>query len=132
MYDVVEPESGRNGCPRKKGARLPALKSIFNNGDTKWVCNRTKMYGHETTILVYRFKAIWYRAAGNEPLSIVLVRDPVGKYPGTAFFDADSGASDIATIQRYTHRWGAEITNRETQFLLGSADRIPNAAQKKL
>jgi hypothetical protein len=122
LYDLVEPESGRNGRPRKKGARLPALKSIFNNGDTKWVCNRIKMYGHETTILVYRFKAIWYKAAGNEPLSIVLVRDPVGKYPDTAFFDTDRGDSDIVTIQRYTRRWGTEITNRETKGLLGSAD----------
>ena len=64
----------------------------------------------------------WYKAAGNEPLSIVLVRDPAGKYPDTAFFDTDIEASDIATIQRYTRRWGTEITNRETKGLLGSAD----------
>ena len=122
LYDLVESESGRNGRPRKKGDRLPTLRSIFDNGDTKWVCNRIKMYGHETTILVYRFKAIWYKAAGNEPLSIVLVRDPAGKYPDTAFLDTDIEASDIVTIQRYTRRWGTEITNRETKGLLGSAD----------
>jgi hypothetical protein len=80
------------------------------------------MYGHETTILVYRFKAIWYKAAGNEPLSIVLVRDPRGKYPDTAFLDTDIEDSGIVTIQRYTRRWGTEITNRETKGLLGSAD----------
>jgi hypothetical protein len=80
------------------------------------------MYGHETTILVYRFNAIWYKAAGNAPLSIVLAQDPRGKYPDTAFFDTDIEASDIVTIQRYTRRWGTEITNRETKGLLGSAD----------
>jgi hypothetical protein len=58
LYDLVESESGRNGRPRKKGARLTTLRSIFNSGDTKWDCNRIKMYGHETTILVYRFNAI--------------------------------------------------------------------------
>jgi hypothetical protein len=122
LYDLVESESGRNGRPRKKGDRLPTLRSIFNSGDTKWVCNRIKMYGHEPTVLVYRFKAIWYKAAGNEPLSIVLAQDPAGKYPHTAFLDTDIEASDIVTIQRYTRRWGTEITNRETKGLLGSAD----------
>jgi hypothetical protein len=122
LYDLVEPESGRNGRPRKKGARLPALKSIFNSGDTEWDWNWIKLYGHETIVWVYRFNAIWYKAAGNAPLSIVLVRDPAGKYPDTAFFDTDMGASDIVTVRRYTRRWGTEITNRETKGLLGSAD----------
>ena len=71
---------------------------------------------------VYRFEAIWYKAAGNEPVSIVMVRDPGGKYPDTVFFDTDTAASDEETIQRFSHRWSIEITNRETKGLLGSAD----------
>jgi hypothetical protein len=122
LYDLVESESGRKGRPRKKGARLPVLRSIFNRKDTKWSWNWVELYGHETIVLFYRFNAIWYKAAGNAPLSIVLVRDPAGKYPDTAFFDTDIEASDIVTIRRYTRRWGTEITNRETKSLLGSAD----------
>jgi len=71
---------------------------------------------------VRRFEAIWYKVAGNEILSIVMVRDPAGRYPDTVFFDTDTAASDEQTIQRYTHRWSIEITNRETKSLLGSAD----------
>ena len=71
---------------------------------------------------VHRFEAIWYKAAGNEPLSIVMVQDPGGNYPDTVFFDTDTAASDEDTIQRFSHRWSIEITNRETKSLLGSAD----------
>lgn len=80
------------------------------------------LYGHETTVLVHRFNAAWYNAAGNEPLSIVLVRDPARKYPDMAFFDTDMGTSYVDTIHRYTHRWSTEINNRETKSLLGSSD----------
>jgi hypothetical protein len=73
-------------------------------------------------VCIRRFEAIWYKAAGNELLSIVLVRDPAGKYPDTAFFDTDAKASDEQTLKRFTHRWSIEITNRETKSLLGSAD----------
>lgn len=71
---------------------------------------------------MHQFQAIWYKAAANEPLSIVLVRDPAGEYPDTAYFDTDATASDQETIQRFSHRWSTEITYRETKTLLGSAD----------
>jgi hypothetical protein len=51
-----------------------------------------------------------------------MVRDPAGKYPDTVFFDTDTAASEEQTIQRLTHRWSIEITNREAKSLLGSAD----------
>lgn len=122
LYDLEEPEAGKKGRPRKKGPRLPVRKSIFNSGDTLWDWNRIKLYGHRTTVLVHRFNAIWYKAPGNEPLSIVLVRDPAGKYPDVAFFDTDIDAANTDTILRYTRRWSTEITNRETKGLLGSSD----------
>lgn len=123
LYDLVELDRpGTKERPRKKGARLPALRSIFNRADTKW--NRTwiSLYGHETLVLAHRFNAVWYNAARNQPLSMVLVHDPAGKYPDMAFFDTNMGASHVDTIRRYTHRWSAEITNRETKSLLGISD----------
>jgi hypothetical protein len=112
----------RRGRPRKKGERLPCPKAIFSNAETRWEWIWINLYGHETIVSVHRFEAIWYKAAGNEPLSIVMVRDPGGKYPDTVFFDTDTIASDEETIGRFSHRWSIEITNRETKGLLGSAD----------
>jgi hypothetical protein len=119
---VVQAPSTTRGRPRKKGDRLPSPKSIFASGTTSWEWIWITLYGQETIVSVCRFQAVWYKAAGNEPLSIVMVRDPGGKYPDTVYFDTDTAASDAETIQRFSHRWSIEITNRETKSLLGSAD----------
>jgi len=114
--------TNKRGRPRKKGDRLPCPKSIFAQEKGRWEWIWITLYGQETIVEAYRFEAIWYKAAGNELLSIVMVRDPGGKYPDTVFFDTDTAASDAETIQRFSHRWSIEITNRETKSLLGSAD----------
>lgn len=123
LYALVEPQKKRGiGRPRLKEERLPTPQTIFNDPthvwDGIWIC----LSGKETMLAVHQFQAIWYKAAKNEPLSIVLVRDPDGKYPDTAYFDTDTTASDQETIQRYSHRWSTEITYRETKSPLGSGD----------
>ncbi len=122
LYALATQETNKRGRPRKKGGRLPCPKSIFIHEGDQWEWVWITLYGQETIVCVHRFKAIWYKAAGNEPLSIVMVRDPGHKYPDTVFFDTDTAASDTETIQRFSHRWSIEITNRETKSLLGSAD----------
>ncbi|MCA1962185.1 MAG: hypothetical protein LDL33_15495 [Desulfomonile sp.] len=111
----------RRGRPRKKGERLPCPKAIFTHAEEQWEWIGTNLYGQETIVSVHRLEAIRYKAAGNEPLSIVMVRDPGGTYPDTVFFDTDTIASDKETIGRFSHRRSIEITNRETKGLLGSA-----------
>jgi hypothetical protein len=49
-------------------------------------------------VSLHHFQASWYKAACNEPLSIVMVRDPGDKYPDMVFFDTDTAASDTDTI----------------------------------
>jgi hypothetical protein len=123
LYALATQETGkRRGRPRKKGDRLPIPASLFSYWGPQWEWIWITLYGQETIVSVHHFQAIWYKAAGNEPLSIAMVRDPGGKYPDTVFFDTDTTASDEQTIQRFTHRWSIEITNRETKSLLGSAD----------
>ena len=80
-----DPNPGR-GRPRKKGERLPTPQSMFNDLKLDWDWIDIFLYGKETVVVVYRFEAIWYKASGNEPLSIVLVWDPTGAYPGQRVF----------------------------------------------
>lgn len=123
LYALVEPNATpKMGRRRKKGDRLSTPKEMFRDPDIVWEWIWTRLYGKETIVAVHQFKAIWYKVAGNEPLSIVLVRDPAGKYPDSAYFDTDTTASDEETIVRFSHRWSTEITYRETKSLLGSAD----------
>jgi hypothetical protein len=123
LYAVVpQATTSKRGRPRKKGERLPCPKSLFAYDAIPWEWIWISLYGKETIVSVHRFEAIWYKAAGNELLSVVMVRDPGGKCSDTVFFDTDTGASDTQTVQRFSHRWSIEITNRETKSLLGSAD----------
>lgn len=123
LYAVApQAPTSRRGRPRKKGERLPCPKSLFASDAISWEWILITLYGKETIVSAHRFEAIWYKAAGNELLSIVMVRDPGGKYPDTVFFDTDTAASDTETVQRFSHRWSIEIMNRETKGLLGSAD----------
>jgi hypothetical protein len=95
---------------------LPCPGSLFIDlkAQREWIW--ISLYGQETIVSVHGFMAIWYKAAGNEPLSIVMVQDPVGNYPDTVFFD--TAASDEDTIQRFSHRWSIE---REKQRLYSVA-----------
>ena len=72
--------------------------------------------------MVHQFTALWYHSAGQDPLSLVLCRDPNGKYADTVFFDTDVTASAKDIIQGYGARWSIEVTNRETKQLLGAAE----------
>ena len=105
-----------------KGERLPTPQAMYDDPNQTWYWIWISLYGKETILAVHQFKAIWYKAAANQPLSIVLVRDPTGKYRDTTYFDTDTSASDEETIQRYSHRWSTEIMYRETKSLLGSDD----------
>jgi len=123
LYALATQEtSKKRGRPRKKGERLPTPASLFSYWGPQWEWIWITLYGQETIVSVYHFQAIWYKAAGNEPLSIAMVRDPGGKHPDTVFFDTDTAASREETVLRFSHRWSIEITNRETKSLLGSAD----------
>ncbi len=123
LYAPIEPPTKRGkGRPRKKGDRLATPQSTFNDPTHVWQWIWICLYGKETILAVSQFPAIWYKGAGNEPLSIVLVRDPTGEYPDVVYFDTDTTAEDEETVQRYSHRWSTEITYRETKSLLGSAD----------
>ena len=110
------------GRPRKKGKRLPTPQTLFGDSNITRHWLSICLYGKETIVTTYSFKAIWYAASGNEVLSVVLVSDPCGDHPDTVLFDTDLTASDQDIIQRYCRRWSVEITNRETKDLLGSAD----------
>jgi hypothetical protein len=124
LYAPVAPHNGslRRGRPRKKGIGLPKPCDMFNYHSTDWEALFIELYGKETMLLVHQFKAVWYRVAGNEVLTIMLVRDPDGDYPDTVLFDTDIHATDEQTVNRFSHRWSIEITNREAKHLLGSAD----------
>ena len=87
-YDLVAPELTEDqGPPKAEGCTDGFSPTLFRHPGIPWEWIWTRLYGKETIVEVFQFDAIWYGAAGNDPLTVVLVRDPCGKYPETAFFD---------------------------------------------
>ena len=123
LFGLLEaPAVRRPGRPRKKGDRLPTPATMFQNPNLTWSEIKVYCYGKEIRLLVHQFTALWYHSAGEEAVSVVLCRDPDGKYADTVFFDTDVTASAKGIVERYAARWSIEITNRETKQLLGAAD----------
>lgn len=123
LYALVVPQTVRGrGRPRKKGHRLPTPEAMFDKATLKWSEIEASCYRKTITLLVHQFTALWYHSAGQHPLSVVLCRDPNGKYADTVFFDTDATASAKEIIERYGKRWSIEVTNRETKQLLGAAE----------
>ncbi len=110
------------GRPRKRGERLPTPSTMFQDPNLKWTEIDVFCYGRRIKLQVHQFTALWYHSAGPEPLTVVLCRDPAGKYSDTVFFDTDLTASAKEIIERYAARFSIEITNRETKQILGSQD----------
>ncbi len=110
------------GRPRKKGERLPTPAAMFQDPNLTWSEIKVLCYGKRITMLVHQFTALWYHSAGEDPVTVVLCRDPKGKYSDTVLFDTDVTASTKEIVARYASRWSIEITNRETKQLLGAGD----------
>lgn len=77
LYDLPSPEQSKaRARPRQKGARMASLATLFKHPDIQWEGIWVRLYGKETIAEVVQLDATWYGAAGNEPLTVVLVRDP--------------------------------------------------------
>ena len=125
LYEVWEADAEvprRQGRPNKKGKRLAQPKAMFASVDTPWRISRIRLYGKDVSVMVYEFKAVWVRSAGNVPLKIVLARDPKGIHDDCVFFDTNADRPAEAILATYSGRWSVEIAIRETKGLLGSAD----------
>jgi hypothetical protein len=123
LLAVPEPATSPvKGRPRKRGARPPSLETMFQDSSLKWTEIKVFCYGKQTKLLVHQFTALRYHSSGQQPLLIVLCRDPAGHHANTAFFDTDPKALPEEIIERYAARFSIEVTNRETKNLLGAVE----------
>jgi len=123
LYELPHRPAVRGrGRPRKKGPRMPTPATMFLDPALTWSEIQVECYARQCLLKTHLFKAIWYHAAGNEPLTFVLCHDPSGKHADAVFFDTDPEAGAADAIVRYASRFSIEITNRETKQLLGADD----------
>jgi hypothetical protein len=116
------PGKKSKGAPRKKGKRLPGMAAWANDASKPWQELVFDQFGLHATLMVKTIKALYYKAGKDRLLTIVLVRDAVGKRPDQMFYCTclDWDAREI--LSQYSARWSIEVTFENSKQLLGLED----------
>jgi hypothetical protein len=123
LYDPPAPRTpGQLGRYRLKGERLPTIKSIIEDDDSRWTrIVLPKWYSHQDRpVEILSATAIWYHI-GVKPVPIrwVVARDPLGKFPTQALLCTDPSVDPTQILSWFMLRWQVETTFQETRTHLG-------------
>jgi DDE superfamily endonuclease len=123
---------GQPGRPRRRGARLPTPQQVAARC-RHWSALPVTIYGRPVTTQVRTVRALWYAALRDQPVTIVLVRDPTRKRRDEAFFCTDPTAAPRFLLEAYARRWTLEVTFHDAKQFLGFAEpqcQTPRAVQR--
>lgn len=113
---------GQTGRPRKRGTRLPNPKALAAARSSDcWHRLPITIYGRQVTTRVFSRTALWYTALRDQPVRIVLVRDPGGRRKDEAFFCTDRAVGAAFILETYARRWTLEVAFRDQKQFLGFA-----------
>jgi hypothetical protein len=112
---------GQRGRPRRKGHRVPTPKAMAAVR-RRWDPLPVTLYGRAVTPLVFGCTALWYGALRDQPVRIVLVRDPSGRRRDEAFFCTDLTVDHAFILTGYARRWTIEVAFYNQKQFLGFED----------
>ena len=112
---------GQRGRPRKRGHRLPTPQAMAA-ARRRWDPLPLTLYGRQVTPLVFGCTALWYGALRDQPVRIVVVRDPSGRRRDEAFFCTDLAVDRAFIVEGYARRWTIEVAFHDQKQLLGFED----------
>lgn len=112
---------GQRGRPRKRGHRLPTPKAMAATR-RRWDPLPLTRYGRQVTPLVFGCTALWYGALRDQPVRIVVVRDPSGRRRDEAFFCTDLTVDPAFMLTGYARRWTIEVAFHDQKQVLGFED----------
>lgn len=123
----------KGGRPRKKGRRLSDMAAWAADPSQPWTELAFDQFGLHATLLVKTIQALYYKAGGQRLLTIVLVRDTVGKRPDQMFYCTCLDWDARTILSHYACRWSIEVTFEHSKQLLGledPANRLPKAVER--
>lgn len=115
------PTPGTKGAHRKKGKRLPDMQHWADDG-RPWRTLVFDQFGLHATLLVKTMQALYYKSGKDRLLTIVLVRDAVGKRPDQMFYCTCLDWEARKILSEYSARWSIEVTFENCKQLLGLED----------
>lgn len=120
LYAEPEPRKPQQrGRTRKKGARLPNPTQFASSRSVKWTKTRVDIYGKSVRVWFKSMRALWYNSAGEQPVKVVVVRDPSGNRRDDCFFTTDLSMTESQVIETIGRRWSLEVAFRDTKQYLG-------------
>jgi len=125
LHELPTPrQKGQRGPQRKKGARLPAPKEMFEDRKRyRPTWSRLCSPRGEKELRVQEVgPLLWYCACKSQPVRVVLVRDPEGSWQDVALLSTDVRLSAAEVIQGYARRWSIEVTFHDSKQYLGLQD----------
>ena len=119
---------GQRGRPRKRGHRLPTPKAMAATR-RHWDALPLALYGRQVTPLVFGCTARWSGALRDQPVRIVIVRDPSGRRRDEACCCTDLTVDHAFILTGYARRWTIEVAFHDPKQVLGFADPQTQTAQ---
>jgi hypothetical protein len=113
--------AGQKGRPRRRGRRLPTPQALAAS-QRHWRRLTVTLYGRTLTTQVFTLTALWYAALREQPLRLVVVRDPQGRRQDEAFFCTDLTRDAPFILEGYARRWTLEVAYHDTKQWLGLED----------
>jgi hypothetical protein len=123
LYEPAPPrQPGTPGAGRKKGKRLPGMAAWADDASQPWQELVFDQFGLHATLRVKTIHALYYTAGKDRLLTIVLVRDAVGKRPDQMFYCTCLDWDARKILSQYAGRWSIEVTFENSKQLLGLED----------
>ena len=109
----------QRGRTPKKGKRLPPPREIATRRKKGWKKVTALKQGRRVERWVLGVTCLWYHVCKDQPIRMVIVRDPAGKQKDDFFFCTDPDVPDAEIVQRYYDRWGVEEAILESKQQMG-------------
>src|SRR5262249_45521108 len=126
LYALPEPpQPGRKGGrPRKKGDRLPTPRAMIEDPVSYPAAVQTLVFpkGKRDLRIQGVRDILWYRGCQDQPVVVVLIRDPLGQWRDEALVATDPGVSAEFLILGYCRRWSVELAFFDSKQYLGLHD----------
>lgn len=121
---LTEVRSASDGGMESSKKRLPSLRDILAD-DAGWPPqSRTFTFGNgvRRRLRIKRLTAFWPTVTGDRPVSVILVRDPSGKWRDEALLSTNLMMGDEEMVVGYCRRWCVEVAFAEAKQQLGFHD----------
>ena len=98
----------KRGRPPKKGKRLPTPKQLAARRQKGWRTLTVRIYNKVVKRRVLPIICLWYHVSQDQPIKLLIVRDPSGQQRDDFLFCTDLTVSDVDLVERFAARWPIE------------------------